>query len=100
MCCAVYALGKGFAVLALGDELYRYAAAGERTACADCCTWVYCPCIKWWWLVVQGGVMAVAAALQLAALFQRRRSTSIALSELASEFVVGEETAWRGLPDG
>ena len=75
--CAVYALGKGFAVLALGDELYRYAAAGERTACADCCTWVYCPCIKWWWLVVQGGVMAVAAALQLAALFQRRRSTSM-----------------------
>ena len=87
-------------MLALGDQLYRYAAAGERTACADCCTWVYCPCIKWWWLVVQGGVMAVAAALQLAALFQRRRSTSIALSELASEFVVGEETAWRGLPDG
>ena len=100
VCCAVYALGKGLAVLALGDQLYRYAAAGERTACADCCTWVYCPCIKWWWLVVQGGVMAVAAALQLAALFQRRRSTSIALSELASEFVVGEETAWRGLPDG
>ena len=99
-CCAVYALGKGFAVLALGDALYRYAGAGEGTDCADCCTWVYCPCIKWWWLVVQGSVMGVAAALQLAALFQRRRSTSIALSELASEFVVGEQTAWRGLSDG
>ena len=76
-------------MLALGDELYRYAAAGERTGCADCCTWVYCPCLKWWWLVAQGCAMGVAAALQLVALHRRGRATSIALSDLAAEFVVG-----------
>ena len=39
---------------------------------SDCCTWVYCPCIRWWWLVAQGCAMAVAAALQLVALVLRK----------------------------
>ena len=95
-CCAVYVGSKGVAVRALGDALYMHAAEGSR-ACADCCSWVYCPCIKWWWLVAQGGVMGIAATLQLAALRRRSRRTSIALAELASEFVIGGETSWRGL---
>ena len=87
--CAAYALGKGFAVLGLGDELYQTTAGPDEGACPDCCTWVYCPCLKWWWLVAQGCAMAVAAALQLVALHRRGRATSIALSDLAAEFIVG-----------
>ena len=67
-CCSVYVLAKAFAVLSLGKSLQT------ETCGEDCCTWVYCPCIRWWWLAVQGSTMSLAAAVQIASLCHRRRS--------------------------
>ena len=68
----MYTLAKAVAIVALGRALHAGGSCGD-----DCCTWAYCPCIKWWWLLVQGAVMGAAAALQLAGIRRRGRSLTL-----------------------